>query len=216
MPVYRNINVAPTGAFLADGRPILKSGIIYPQFNNILMAESVGGSNYNGLNVRLNKRFSKVMNSGDLHLVACPGRCSRAECAGQRRVLAGGSDEPAARLRQRVHRQAHAFLVSGVLNPQFGISGPLGYLAYNNRLALIFDATSGDIFNLAGNLQLNGDPSNSILAATAALRRAKYGARSRGLSLDVRYSRIFPIGERFRPEFLAESTNLFNHPNIPE
>ena len=59
IPVYRNINVAPTGDFLADGRPKLKPGAVFPQFSNVIMAESVGNSNYNGLNLTLNRRFSK-------------------------------------------------------------------------------------------------------------------------------------------------------------
>ena len=32
--------------------------------------------------------------------------------------------------------------------------------------------------------------------------------------LNVRYSRFFPIRERFVPEFFVESTNLFNHTNV--
>jgi len=47
LPVYRNINLIPNGATLADGRPIFGSGHVNSLFNNILMAESVGNSNYN-------------------------------------------------------------------------------------------------------------------------------------------------------------------------
>ena len=32
--------------------------------------------------------------------------------------------------------------------------------------------------------------------------------------LNVRYSRIFPIGERLKPEFFFESTNILNHTNV--
>ena len=32
--------------------------------------------------------------------------------------------------------------------------------------------------------------------------------------LDVRYSHIFPIRERYRAGFFAESTNLLNHTNV--
>ena len=58
LPVYRNINLVPSGLTLADGRPIFGSGRVYPGFGNILVAESVGQSIYNGLNLTLNKRFS--------------------------------------------------------------------------------------------------------------------------------------------------------------
>ena len=32
--------------------------------------------------------------------------------------------------------------------------------------------------------------------------------------LDVRYTRLFPIGERMRLEFIAEWTNIFNRTNV--
>ncbi|MCA1604377.1 MAG: TonB-dependent receptor, partial [Acidobacteria bacterium] len=62
IPVYRNINpINPIGS-LADGRPIFSSTIsaatrLYPQFNNVLLAESVGNSNYTAGTISLNKRF---------------------------------------------------------------------------------------------------------------------------------------------------------------
>ena len=59
LPVYRNVNLVPSGVTLADGRPIFGSGRVYPGFGNILVAESVGQSIYNGLNLTLNKRFSR-------------------------------------------------------------------------------------------------------------------------------------------------------------
>jgi hypothetical protein len=31
---------------------------------------------------------------------------------------------------------------------------------------------------------------------------------------NIRYTRVFPISERFRLEFIAESTNVFNHTNV--
>jgi hypothetical protein len=58
LPVFRNINLVPNGATLADGRPIFGSSRVFPGFGNILSAESVGQSVYNGLNVMLTKRFS--------------------------------------------------------------------------------------------------------------------------------------------------------------
>ena len=61
LPVYRNINLVPSGAFLADGRPIFStSARVYRGFNNILSAESVGNSNYNALNMTLQKRCGRA------------------------------------------------------------------------------------------------------------------------------------------------------------
>ena len=101
-----------------------------------------------------------------------------------------------------------------MLNPQFDIAGPLGYLANHNQVSFIWVATSGDTFNYVGNRNLNGDPT-----IPASQQRPLFVGRNtlKGpavFQLDLRYSRIFPIGERIRPEFLAEFTNLFNHSNI--
>lgn len=61
LPVYRNINLVPSGAYLADGRPIFStSARTYQGFNNILSAESVGNSNYNALNMTLQKRCGRA------------------------------------------------------------------------------------------------------------------------------------------------------------
>lgn len=109
----------------------------------------------------------------------------------------------------------HAFTGTAVLAPEFGKGGgPLQYLANNNRLALMFVASSGDPFNIGSNRQLNGD--NQV---PAAMQRPLYIGRNtfRGQNIyqvDARYSRIFPIGERIKPEFLVEAWNLFNHSNV--
>jgi hypothetical protein len=59
LPVIRNINVVPSGQQLADGRPIFGSARAFPGLGNILSAESVGQSEYSGLNVTLTKRLSQ-------------------------------------------------------------------------------------------------------------------------------------------------------------
>ena len=73
---------------------------------------------------------------------------------------------------------------------------------------------SGDVFNMVSNLILNGDPSTP-----SAFQRPLFIGRNtiRGpwiSEFNVRYTRLFPLGERFRLEFIAESTNVFNHTNI--
>jgi len=75
-------------------------------------------------------------------------------------------------------------------------------------------AISGDVFNIGSNRVLNNDQATGV-----AFQRPLYVGRNtyRGpgtYQLDVRYSRIFPIRERFRAEFFAESTNLLNHTNV--
>src|SRR5436190_23201115 len=78
----------------------------------------------------------------------------------------------------------------------------------------MFVARSGDIFNEGSNMVLNKDPT-----IPAALQRPLFIGRDtirgpRVFQLDARYSRIFPIRERWRPEFFAETWDTFNHSNI--
>jgi hypothetical protein len=215
LPVYRNANVVPTGNLLADGRPILKNGAIFTQFNNIFMAESVGSSNFNAMNVTLRRRFSKgyefFMTYTWSHAL---------DDAPERNVLDSASlmpEDPTNRRRDygsSFSDRRHAFTGTGVLHPHFEVSSPVKYLVNNNQLTFIMQATSGDIFNIGSNRVLNGDPS-----IPSSQQRPLYIGRNTVLGpsvyeFNMRYSRFFPITERIRPEFLAEFTNLFNHSNF--
>jgi len=214
LPVYRNANAVPTGAFLADGRPILKTGAIFTQFNNIFEAESVGNSNYNAMNVQLNRRFSKGY---EFFLTYTWSHAL--DDAPERNVLDSSNlmpEDPTNRRRDYGNSfsdRRHALTGTGVLNPHFDVHGPMGYIANNNQMSFILEATSGDIFNIGSNRNLNGDPT-----VPAALQRPLFIGRNtfqgpNVYEFNMRYSRSFPINERLKPEFLAEFKNLFNHPN---
>ena len=215
IPVYRNINAVPTGNFLADGRPILRTGAVFTQFNNILDAESVGNSNYNGMNVTLRKRYSKGY---EFFLTYTWSHAL--DDAPERNILDSSNlmpEDPTNRRRDYGNSfsdRRHAFTGSGVLSPHFDVASPVKYLVNNNQLTFIMLATSGDIFNIGSNQSLNKDPT-----VPNQLQRPLFIGRDtfRGPAIyefDMRYSRFFPITERIRPEFLAEFTNLFNHSNF--
>jgi hypothetical protein len=73
---------------------------------------------------------------------------------------------------------------------------------------------SGDVFNMGSNLILNGDPSTP-----STFQRPLFVGRNtiRGpwiSEVNMRYTRLFPLTERVRLEFIAESTNVFNHTNV--
>jgi hypothetical protein len=87
----------------------------------------------------------------------------------------------------------------------------LNYLANHNRLSLLFVARSGDPFNETANKVLNGDP-KSIQRPLFIGRNTIVGPPV--YQMDLRYSRIFPIRERWKPEFFGEFWNLFNHSNV--
>ncbi len=216
LPVYRNINLIPNGQRLADGRPIFGSGRIDTRFNNILMAESSGISNYNGLNVMLNRRFSR-----GYQVFATYTWSHAIDDAPEQNVLDSGNFVPedlTSRTRDRgnsLSDRRHVFTASGVLNPSWDIdSKPVSAVLNHNQLSFLFTASSGDIFNIGSNRTLNGD--NSV---PASLQRPLYIGRNtvRGpkiVQMDLRYSHLFPIKERYRAEFLGEFTNIFNHSNI--
>jgi hypothetical protein len=101
--------------------------------------------------------------------------------------------------------------MTGVFQPEVRVGHGLANALLNgNLLSITLQAASGDLFNIGSNRQLNQDPSEP-----AAFQRPLFIGRNtlRGpsvLELNARYSRFFPITERFRAEFFAETTNLTN------
>jgi len=217
IPVYRNINVQPGPNRLADGRPVFLAARIDPRFNNIIMAESVGNSNYNGLNLTLNRRYSSV-----LDLFASYTWSHAIDDAPEQNNIDSGTNvfpsDPTNRRRDRGNALAdrrHVLNLSGVLRPSWsGSNRVLRAVANNNQFAFILTAMSGDIFNIGSNRNLNNDPTipNAFQRPLFIGRNTYRGPATR--QFDLRYSRIFPVRERWRPEFFAEFTNLFNSVNV--
>ncbi len=217
IPVYRNINLIPGGTFLADGRPIFGAGRIDPRFNGIISNESIANSNYNGLNVKLQRRFGR-----GYEWFATYTWSHAIDDAPEQNIIDSSTtnwlEDSTNRRRDRGNSfsdRRHAFTTSAVLNPSFNIdSRPLRYIANNNQLSLMFVASSGDPFNMGSNRNLTNDPQ-----VPASQQRPLFIGRNtiRGQAIyqmDARYSHFFPIRERFRPEFLAEAWNVFNHSNV--
>jgi len=217
LPVYRNLNVVPSGNFLADGRPIFSTTArVYPGFLNILSAESVGNSNYNGLNLTLEKRFSRGFN-----LYATYTWSHAIDDAPEQNNIDSGAaflSDPTNRLRDRASSltdKRHSFNMTGVFRPEFRATNPTArYLLNHNQLSLTMQAASGDLFNIGSNRQLNADSSEP-----AAWQRPLFVGRNTLrapaiFELNARYSRFFPITERYNVEFLAETTNVTNTLNV--
>jgi hypothetical protein len=216
LPVYRNINVAPSGTFLADGRPIFTGGRYYAGFGNITSAESVGHSTYNGLNVTLRKQLSK-----GLETYATYTWSHAIDDAPEQNNIDAGSNllsDPTNRRRDRgdsLTDKRHVFNMTTVLMPEVKSDNKvLNYLANHNRLSLAVVASSGDLFNMGSNRVLNGDSTEG-----SAFQRPLFVGRDtiRGgyvAEINARYSRLFQIKERKSAEFLVESTNLGNRLNV--
>lgn len=216
LPIWRNINLIATGSSLADGRPIFGAGRIDTRFNNILSAESVGASQYNGLNVRFDKRFSHGLDA----FATWTWSHSIDDAPEQNNIDSGAAflSDITNRRRDRGNSltdRRHAFNANLVWNTSSNAgTRALKYLLGNNRVALLFNAQSGENFNLGGNRILNGDNS-----AVAGFQRPLYVGRNTLVApstaeLNLRYSRIFSFRERWKPEFFFESTNILNHTNV--
>ncbi len=216
LPIFRNINLVPSGQFLADRRPIFSSARVFPGFGNILSAESVGQSVYNGLNLTLNKRFSH-----GLEMFATYTWSHAINDAPEQNNIDSSNfllSDPTNRRRDRGNSltdRRHAFngnlLYTPVLQAR---SRALRYVVNGNLIAVVATIQSGDVFNMGSNRVLNGDPSTS-----SAFQRPLFIGRNtlrapRTSEFNVRYARLFPLGERTKLEFIAESTNAFNRTNV--
>jgi hypothetical protein len=109
----------------------------------------------------------------------------------------------------------HALTASAVWEPHIHAVPPvLAAILRHNILSGIVTVYSGDKFDVGSNAIVNGDPTiNSALQRPVFIGRNTYTGPPL-CQLDVRYTRVVPLGERFRPEVLAEFTNLLNHDNI--
>ena len=216
LPVMRNINLVPSGQQLADGRPIFGSGRVFPGFGNILAAESVGQSVYNGLNLTLTKRFSR-----GFEMFATYTWSHAIDDAPEQNNIDSPNfllSDPTNRRRDRGNSltdRRHAFNGNLVYTPVVEAGNRvLRYLVNGNLFAVIATIQSGDVFNMGSNRVLNGDPLTS-----SSFQRPLFIGRNtlrapRTSEFNIRYSRLFPLGERMKLEFIAESTNVFNRTNV--
>ncbi len=215
LPVYRNINLVPSGLTLADGRPIFGSGRVYPGFGNILVAESVGQSIYNGLNLTLTKRFSRRLEA----FATYTWSHSIDDAPEQNNIDSSNLvlSDPTNRRRDRGNSltdRRHAFNGNLLYMPTVASGSRfVRALVNGNVFALMAMVQSGDVFNVGSNQILNGDPSTP-----ASLQRPLFVGRNtlrapRMFELNVRYVRIFPLRDSLRLELIAESTNILNHTN---
>lgn len=226
LPVYRQINcIAVPGVTLADGRPVYGTkstnattgqvnvtpcvNRVNPNFNNIEEVNSVGSSRYNAFTAQLNKRFSqgyqfslnytlsKIRDDAPERNLQGVGAVSQTDPSNRGRDLGFG-----------IADQRHTLSGSFVARPKFDIENrALRYILNNNQYGFTLLAGSGETFPITTNFDLNGDGISNDLPVGIE-RNA--GRALKSLNIDFRYSRIFPLTERFRLEFVAEATNIFN------
>ncbi len=217
IPVYRNINRINSVGTLADGRPIFSNTVNAatrrdPRFNNILIAESVGNSEYNALTLQLSKRFSEGYQFSANYTL------SKAEDdAPEQNVVATQvgnlvSQDPFNRRRDlgpSLADQRHTFVMSFVGRPTLDSgSKVLNYIINNNQIGFIATANSGERFNIVTATDINLDGFAGSDNPVGIGRNS--GTTPRQFNVDVRFSRFINFTERFRVEAFAEAVNIFN------
>jgi hypothetical protein len=223
LPVYRNINrINPVGT-LADGRPIFSSTIsaatrLYPQFNNVLLAESAGNSRYYAGTVSLNKRFSRGYQFSANYTLSH----STDDAPEQNLVATQFSNlvlsDPTNRARDRGASQAdqrHTFVMSFVGRPTFQTENSfLRHLLNDNQLGFIATANSGETFSIVSTTDLNNDGVGAGSSDRPLNISRNSGRTPRQLNVDARYSRFVRLTERFNVEVFGEFINVFHIKSI--
>jgi hypothetical protein len=230
IPVYRNVNCLPTGETLADGRPIYgtisvnqATGTvsvtpctrkIFPQYNVVKMAESVGNQNYNGLFVQVAQRYSNgVQLSANYTLSRSRDDAPEENGPGQL-TLSDPSNRSIDQSRSRSD-VTHVFNMSFVARPSFKFADRILRTIFNdNQLSAIVVANSGETFNIT-----TGDLNRDGVTGAAGPDRPVGIPRNAGrlpafVGVDVRYSRFAKFNERRSLEFYVEATNVFNRKQV--
>jgi hypothetical protein len=220
IPVYRSVNCLPAGGTLADGRPLFGprtlpidpcSHKIFPQLNTIQMVESVGVSRYDALSLQLIQRFSRGLQFGAYYTFS-----KATDDAPEQNLTTNGDvwvvSDPSDRSRDKGYSladQRHTFTMSLVARPRFKFeNSALRYIFDNNQVGVIAAANSGERFNIVSGVDLNRDGISTSDRPVGIKRNS--GKTPPQYNVDLRYSRIIPLTERFRLEAFAEVQNLFN------
>ena len=127
-------------------------------------------------------------------------------------------EDPTNRERDRGNsavNRPQALTISAVLEPRVSVDEKIVHTILNgNMFAVLANLSSGDPQNVTATGTLNGDSTTSSVTRPAFIGRNTV----RGPAIyqvDLRYTRtMFTFKERVSTQFIAESNNLFNHPNI--
>jgi len=214
LPVLIDVNIVPTGATLADGRPIYGTARINPAFDHINVFKSLGESSYNAFTLTLARR---MRNGWQAQATYTGARGVDNAPLTSAYIIGSGDDrvsDPSNLDRDKgvtPFNQTHTLAVSGVLAPVVKGDGIGAVLANNNQVGLILQANSGLPFNIRSNLDLNGDGVSADRPLNVQRNTGRFGNL---VTLDLRYSRFVPVQAQTRAEVFFEAKNLFNRQNV--
>ena len=219
LPVLMDVNLLPSGATLADGRPIYTAAVsaatrVDPTFNHVNVFQSIGESTYNAFTATVTKRMTHGWQAQGTYTLA--RGVDTAPLTGTY-VVGSGDDrvsDPSNLERDRgvtPFNQTHTFSLSTVISPSVSGTGFAAALANHNQVGLILQSNSGLPFNIVSNRDLNLDGNNNDRPIGVERNLGRLG---NVVVLDLRYSRFVPLVSAQRLELFFEAKNLFNRQNI--
>ena len=214
LPVLIDVNLAGSGATLADGRPVFSAVRVDPTFDHINVFQSIAESTYNAFTATLTKRMTHGWMTQATYTLA--RGVDNAPLTGT--YVVGSNDDrvsdPTNLDREKgvtPFNQTHTLSVSAVVAPQIGGSGLGALLLNNNQVGIILQTNSGLPFNIRSNLDVNRD---GVLNDRPIGVERNAGRLGRVANLDLRYSRFLPVRGTWRGELFFEAKNLFNVQNV--
>jgi hypothetical protein len=219
LPVLVDVNVIPTGATLADGRPIYSTAVnagtrVDPTFDHVNVFQSIADASYNAFTLTFTKRMTHGWMAQGAYTLA---RGIDTSPLTGTYVVGSGDDrlsDPSNLDRDEgvtPFNQTHTFALSTVFQPTVTGDGLKAAILNNNQLGVILQANSGLPFNIRTSQDLNLD---GVLNDRPAAIERNAGRLGRVFNVDVRYSRYVPIRGATRIELFAEAKNVFNVVNV--
>lgn len=206
-PLLIDRNLPAVTAALADGRPVY-GGTVRPdaRFNQVLTLSARGHTNYHGLFLAVNKRFSRGF------LTTASYTWSKAINNTDSSGDNGSSPQDSLDLRRdrgpASSNQQHRFVLQAIWQTQFG--GPAKWLVDGWLVAPNLTFTTGFPVNVVAGSDLNRDLVNN----DRPLFRGRNDLEGPGFQeVNLRISRTFKLTERFGLEIIGEAENLLNSTN---
>ena len=219
LPVLMDVNLLPSGATLADGRPIYTAAVsaatrVDPTFNHVNVFQSIGESTYNAFTATVTKRMTHGWQAQGTYTLA--RGVDTAPLTGTY-VVGSGDDrvsDPSNLERDRgvtPFNQTHTFSLSTVISPSVSGTGIGPALLNHNQVGVILQSNGGLPFNIVSNRDLNLDGINNDRPIGVERNAGRLG---NVVVFDLRYSRFVPLVSAQRLELFFEAKNLFNTQNI--
>ncbi|MEO7506131.1 MAG: TonB-dependent receptor, partial [Pyrinomonadaceae bacterium] len=204
--VYRDINPIGPVRYLEDGRPVFGNDHLDARFGSIVIAESGGVAQYDALTLQLNQRSARGLQFAVNYTLS---KATNDAPDGDFEGLY--LSDPTNRNVDRGYSSAdqrHTFVMSLVARPQLQFTNRiLRGLINHNQFGVIATANSGERFSIYSNFDLNNDGFR-IDRPIGFVRNSERTPKQ--FNLDLRYSRLFSLSDRFQLEAFAEAQNLLN------